>query len=362
MKKIVFNDSEKNNILEQHNKFKNILKEKLENAKKGLVIEQSVPTGDELIKKAQKVCTKFNSGTFVKLSNGKLAIKVTAINDNLPKYKTGDILVVKSDMTYDVYDGTAAAQSKWTKKGTYTWKCDAIYKDARQAAAAASQAITADLQSKLDDLKKREGWVEYEELELPANGMSKQGADQGKYGDPKIFDLGGGKSVKLYKKPGAQGVTSVGYTKDQTDIIAKYHAKGYKLKDELTSDDKNWKFVPIDVDGMPKGWGMYADPTGIADKAGSTDFEELSKNQDIDLKTCKNKLESYYSAFRERKVFPVSSFNQMRDTVQSCVNKWSVRGWGGLRPGYFRDMAETMKGNKKGGPSSYGDDAKWKLN
>ena len=360
MKKIVFNDSEKKNILEQHNKFKNILKEKLENSKKGLVIEQSVPTGDELIKKAQKVCSKFTSGTFVKLSNGKLAIKVTAINDNPPKYMTGDILVVKSDMTYDVYDGTSAAQNKWTKKGTYTWKCDAIYKDARQAAAAASQAITADLQAKLDDLKKREGWIQYDELELPENGMSKQGADQGKYGEPKIFDLGGGKSVKLYKKPGAQGITSVGYTKEQTDLIAKYHDKGYKLKDELTADEQDWIFQPINIPGMPKGWGMYQDPTEIANKADATDFEQLSDDQNIDLKTCKDKLESYTDAFRKRKVIKVSTFNQMKATVQACVNQHHPK-WGGLRPGYFRDMVETMKGMKKGGPSSYGDDAKWKL-
>lgn len=360
MKNFEINNSEKKNILEQHNKFKNILKERLENTKKGLVLEQVVSTGDELIKKAQKVCSKFTSGTFVKLTNGNLAIKVTVINDNPPKYMTGDILVVKSDMTYDVYDGTSAAQKKWTKKGTYTWKCDAIYKDARQAATTASQAVTADLTAKLADLKSREGWVEYDELELPANGMSKQGADNGKYGDPKIFDLGGGKSVKLYKKPGDEGVTNTGYTKEQTDTIGKYHDKGYKLTDELTNDEKlSWRFEKISVPGLPADWGMWVEPSGIAQKADATDFEQFSTNQDIDSKTCKDKLESYYDAFTKRKVFPVSTFNSMKETVQYCVNQHHPR-WGGLRPGHFRDMVTIMKGGK-GGPSSYGSDAKWKL-
>jgi len=265
------------------------------------------------------------------------------------------------DFTYYFIDGSVAEKISGGKVKLIKLKWD-VAACRSKIAQSTNQAITADLQAKLDDLKKREGWVEYEELELPANGMSKQGADKGKYGDPKIFDLGGGKSVKLYKKPGAQGVTSVGYTKDQTDIIAKYHAKGYKLKDELTSDDKNWKFVQIDVDGMPAGWGMYVDPTELANKVDATDFEEMSKKQAMDAKTCKDKLTSYYDAFMKKKVFPVSTFNQMHDTVEACVSQHHPNGWGGLRPGYFRDMAETMKGNKKGGPSSYGDDAKWKLN
>jgi hypothetical protein len=263
------------------------------------------------------------------------------------------------DFTYYFIDGSVAEKISGGKVKLIKLKWD-VAGCRSKIAQSTNQAITADLQAKLDDLKKREGWIEYEELELPANGMSKQGADNGKYGDPKIFDLGGGKSVKLYKKPGAQGVTSTGYSKEQTELIKKYHDKGYKLKDELTADEQDWIFQPINIPGMPSGWGMYQDPTEIANKADATDFEQLSSDQNIDLKTCKNKLESYFDAFRQRKVIKVSTFNQMKATVQACVNQHHPK-WGGLRPGYFRDMVDTMKGGKNG-PSSYGEDSKWKLN
>jgi hypothetical protein len=263
------------------------------------------------------------------------------------------------DFTYYFIDGSVAEKISGGKVKLIKLKWDAAACRSK-IAQNTNQAITADLTAKLADLKSREGWIEYSELELPENGMSKQGADQGKYGDPKIFDLGGGKSVKLYKKPGAEGVTNKGYTKDQTDIIQKYHDKGYKLKDELTSDELDWKFQKISVKGLPEDWGMYVDPSGIAQKADATDFEELATKQSMDLKTCKNKLDSYYDAFLQKRVFPVSTFNSMKETVQACVNEYTVKGWGGLRPGHFRDMVDVMKGGK-GGPSSYGPDSKWKL-
>ena len=333
--KINLNESEIKRILEMHSKEK----------KSKFIIKEQSSTKDDLSEMIAQGCVpggKVVQMTYKPPRDYSIRLESTTNPGNFRYFFTDGSVGQKSitvpfkmtTMTWDV----ASCRSKIAQKK--------------------NQTITADLQAKLDDLKKREGWVEYEELEK--NGMSKQGADQGKYGDPKIFDLGGGKSVKLYKKPGAQGITSVGYTKEQTDLIAKYHDKGYKLKDELTADEQDWIFQPINIPGMPKGWGMYQDPTEIANKADATDFEQLSDDQNIDLKTCKDKLESYTDAFRKRKVIKVSTFNQMKATVQACVNQHHPK-WGGLRPGYFRDMVETMKGMKKGGPSSYGDDAKWKL-
>ena len=335
--KFNLNESEVKRILEMHTK---------EKGNKFIIKEQS-STKDDLTNMITQGCVPGG--------------KVAQMSFKSPKDYSIKLESTKNpgNFRYFFTDGSVGQKlgADPFKMTTMTWDVAACRSKTAQKK---NQVITADLQAKLDDLKTREGWVEYEELELPANGMSKQGADQGKYGDAKIFDLGGGKSVKLYKKPGAQGVTSVGYTKDQTDIIGKYHDKGYKLKDELTSDDIDWKFVPIDVMGMPKGWGMYVDPTELANKVDATDFEEMSKRQGMDAKTCKNKLESYYDAFKKRKVFPVSTFNQMHDAVESCVRQHHPNSWGGLRPGYFRDMAETMKGGK-GGPSSYGNDSKWRI-
>jgi len=332
------NESEVKRILEMHSNLK----------KKPLIKEQSSNSKAELETMVKKGCIK--NGTLqplnTKISPEKWSIKqVSASNPSKKRYflVTGEVIQ---------YDGT-----KLTKLPG-TWDVAGCRSKIIQGT---NQVITADLTAKLADLKAREGWVEYSELELPENGMSKQGADNGKYGDPKIFDLGGGKSVKLYKKPGAEGVTDKGYTKEQTDTIQKYHDKGYKLEDELTNDEKlSWKKVKISVPGLPADWGMYVEPKGIAQKADATDFEQFSNDQNIDLKTCKGKLDSYYDAFLQKKVFPVSTFNSMKETVQACVNIWSVKGWGGLRPGHFRDMVDVMRGGK-GGPSAYGSDAKWKL-
>ena len=85
---------------------------------------------DELILKAKEVCTKLSKGTFVRV-DGKLAIKLIASEDgpisesnNQRKYFTGDVLILKSDMMYDVYDGLSARNNNWLKKGTFKWKCE----------------------------------------------------------------------------------------------------------------------------------------------------------------------------------------------------------------------------------------------
>jgi len=227
-----------------------------------------------------------------------------------------------------------------------TWECDA--------------GQQTDLQAKLTDLKTREGWVEYSELD--SKGMSRQGADSGRYGEPKIFDLGNGKKVKLYKAPGKEGITKTGYTPEQTNTIKKYEDKGYKLADDLTNDEKlSWVPQKISIPGLPESFEMYVDPEQIAKTAGIENaFKTASESQDQTLKSCKGKLTLYYDAFKGKKRFPQSTIRAMREKVQACVDQHDPK-WGGLRPGRFRDMANAMRGGS-GGPSSYGEDSYWKLN
>jgi len=336
--KINLNESEIKRILEMHSK---------ERKNKFIIKEQS-NTNNDLSDMIAQGCVP--GGKLVKM------------NSKSPKDYAIKLESTKNpgNFRYFFIDGSVGQKlgASPFKMTTMTWDVAACRSKIAQKN---NQAITADLQTKLDDLKKREGWVEYEELELPANGMSKQGADQGKYGDPKIFDLGGGKSVKLYKKPGAQGVTSTGYTKEQTDTIKKYHDKGYKLVDELTNDEKqSWVPQEVSVPGL-NNFVMYVDPAAqTLSQNVEADFETESKSQDETLKGCKKKLQTYYNAFKSNKKFRQSTFVAMREKVKSCVSQHDPN-WGGLRPGYFRDMVQTMKGLKSGGPSSYGDDAKWRL-
>ena len=169
MKRIILQESEKTEILNQHNRFKTILKETLDKKNKGLDIDNSLleqtqgpiqpPTGDALIRKAQQVCNTLKSGKLFKLNNGGvLALNVKASVDgpmdsttNKPKYVAGDVLIYQNNMTYDVYDGVKVAGGDWQKKGTYRWKCSAINQE-YDTQTAATQA--ADAKKKEEENKK----------------------------------------------------------------------------------------------------------------------------------------------------------------------------------------------------------------
>ena len=107
MKRFLISESEKNEILNQHDNFKSILQKKLNLKSNSIQLVEQIQklTGDDLIKSAKKSCTKLQSGSLVNYKNSKLAIKITAPNDgpidastNKPKYLTGDVLIYTSDL------------------------------------------------------------------------------------------------------------------------------------------------------------------------------------------------------------------------------------------------------------------------
>ena len=96
-------------------------------------------TGDDLIRDAKKSCETLQNAKLFRLnsdaapSTGTLALKLEAsidgpinVKTGQPKYSIGDILIYKSDMSYDVYDGTQVAGGNWQKKGIYKWKCSGL--------------------------------------------------------------------------------------------------------------------------------------------------------------------------------------------------------------------------------------------
>lgn len=333
--KYKIDSSEIKRILEMHDK---------ENPKKLIILEQNEKLRSDLQELLDNKCFWGEVTPMPYTGNFNFAIRFES--KNTPgKYFYA--FIDKSIYEYD--DDTTKKNFRRVKASSGMdgdWECSKTHQE--------------DLQAKLTDLKTREGWVAYDELE--ANGMSKQGADSGKYGELKIFDLGNGKKVKLYKAPGKEGITKTGYTDEQTKTIKRYQDKGYKLADDLTNDEKlSWTPQNIKIPGLPDNFVMYVDPEQIAKNTNiEMEFKTASESQDIELKPCKSSLEIYYKAFKSNKKFPQSQIRAMREKVQNCVDQHDPN-WGGLRPGYFRDMVSTMRGGKNG-PSSYGDDSFWKLN
>jgi len=344
------NETEFKRILEMHSREKkNKIVETIEvdtnyslYGKKFIIKEQS-NTKDELSAMIDKGCVK----------GGKLQkMKSSAPRDYSIKQEGTTNPGV--NFKYFFLDGTVGK-----KFGTDPFKMDGTW-DVSACRDKINQNTPLDKQAKLNDLKKIEGWIEYDELE--ANGMNKQGADSGKYGEPKIFDLGNGKKVKLYKAPGKEGITKTGYTKEQTETIRRWQAKGYELADDISNDEKQvWERVNIPIPGLDN-FVMYLNPgKRVKTSDNDADIETELSNQDYSLKSCKKTLELYYSSFKMKKPLVQSKFTPFKNKTQSCINQWQYKGWGGLRPEHFRDMVKVLRGGN-GGPSEGGSDSKWLIN
>ena len=297
MKRIILQESEKTEILNQHNRFKNILKETLDKKNKGLDIDDSLleqtqgpiqpPTGDALIRKAQQVCNTLKSGKLFKLNNGTLALNVKASVDgpmdsttSKPKYVAGDVLIYQNNMNYDVYDGVKVAGGDWQKKGTYRWKCAAINQE-YDTQTAASQAAEA---------KKKE--------------EEKQG-------------------LTTKQKQFTDGLVAQGYVIDPTpwDITNK----------RLRKADIE-KIPGLEV-LFPNGLNVYFDPTKIkgSDISG---YKERAASMTPDVNSCKDFVETYWDDYKGGgEGNPQDTqFADVKNKVQACANKWYPK-WNGLEGG-----------------------------
>ena len=298
MKRIVLQESEKTEILNQHNRFKNILKETLDKKNKGLGIDDSLleqtqgpiqpPTGDALIRKAQQVCNTLKSGKLFKLNNGGvLALNVKASVDgpmdsttNKPKYVAGDVLIYQNNMTYDVYDGVKVAEGDWQKKGTYRWKCSAINQeyDTQTAAAQAAEA------------KKKE--------------EEKQG-------------------MTFRQKQFTDGLVAQGYVIKPTEW-------------EITS--KRLRKADIEkIPGLevlfPNGLNVYFDPTKIKG-SNIAAYKERAASMTPDVNTCKDFVETFWDDYKGggEGNLQDTQFVDVRNKVKACANKYYPK-WNGLEGG-----------------------------
>jgi hypothetical protein len=298
MKRIVLQESEKTEILNQHNRFKNILKETLDKKNKGLDIDDSLleqtqgpiepPTGDALIRKAQQVCNTLKSGRLFKLTNGgALALNVKASVDgpmdsttNKPKYVAGDVLIYQNNMTYDVYDGVKVADQDWQKKGTYRWKCSAINQEYDAQTAAAKKA---------------------EE--------DKKAAEQ--------------KGLKAGQKEFIDMLTNQGYIIDPTPgQIASNRLKPVQLGT-----------IPKLEIYFPNGLNVYYDPTKRSTSNVGA-YKERASKMVASVDTCKDIIQTYWDDYGGGGEGDLTDtlFLDTRDQAQACASKYYPK-WDGLQGG-----------------------------
>lgn len=320
MKRIVLQESEKTEILNQHNRFKNILKETLDKKNKGLGIDDSLleqtqdpmqpPTGDALIRKAQQVCNTLKSGKLFKLTNGTLALNVKASVDgpmdsttSKPKYVAGDVLIYQNNMNYDVYDGVKVASGDWQKKGTYRWKCSAINQEFDTQTAAAKEA---------EAKKKAE---EQAILTAEQKSFIKMLTDQGYIVDPPPSQIASNRlsPVKLGTIP----------------KLEKY---------------------------FPNGLDVYYDPTKRS-TSNVNAYKERAGKMVADVNTCKEIIETYwddYSGGGEGDLTD-TQFLDTKNQAQACANKYYPK-WNGLQGGVLgigsgqnnlNDIIDVLTGRKK---------------
>jgi hypothetical protein len=348
-------------ILEMHSKLKKkpILEQNApdadNDAKPGTIEEpkkeepkKEEPKKEEVVVNQDEIDRKFlkDSEAAGCFKNGKIKyIKGT----KKPAYQTttlksNQVLIFYPDMTY-LLPATG-------EKGK--WKCSkAEQLKVKQEALKAQQ----DANTKDTNLVKTEGgWKEASEIQTTRENLE----------NPKMFEKKVVNGVTLYRSVASSGIAG-GLNDEQTKLITKYTNLGYKLRNQLDSEQaKTWtsKVVSPASEGIfSQDLVMYFDPTSIRNSVSTLidkQFKDASINQTPTSKSgCRDDIRAYYEAWRTKKRFEPSTFASMKEKVQACVNEFDGK-WGGAFS-KIDNYVETLRGGS-GGPLPYGDNSKWLLN
>jgi len=280
MKRILINETEKNEILNQHKDFKKILEEKKINLDKGLMIEQRVQDPIFLDKfTISQVISKCVTNPGVKAVNtlfkGKPAIKVVSGPDNVKIYTN------EPNTNFGGYNSYILNTDE-TKilKGPMSWKCSKLYAEDDTQTAAAKKA---------------------EE--------DKKAAEQA--------------GLSTRKKQFSDGLVAQGYVigPSEWDITSK----------RLKKADIE-KIPGLEV-LFPSGLDVWYDPT--KQKGGNIQgYKDRSANMTIDVNTCKDYVQTYWDDYKGggEGNLQDTEFADLRNKVQACANKWYPK-WPGVSGG-----------------------------
>jgi hypothetical protein len=386
--KFEYSEDEKRAILEQHNLFKKSLQSKV----KRLMINEQVEdgtgaalSGKDLLTAALSKNCKIAVGGELQSENGDpskpyIIYKKADYNSANGYFKTGDELYIKDDFTFDVVSTDASGAKKMTTG--LQWGCKALTAEAEAAKKAADDAAAkakedadkaaaqakqdADDASKLNvDRTKQEGnWKERKDIvDTDANVEN-----------PQMYEKKVVNGVTLYRRKASSSITS-GLTQDQKSIIESWQDKGYKLRTDLSPEEaKTWKEVvvsPATEGYFSQDLKMFFDPTTLTKGVGTGDTkvsvtkviqDAVANRVPTDKKDCKQTIEAYYISWKKKRPLQPNEFDALKTKTQACKNEFGG-DWGALFPGGNKadEILDILSGVKAGGPSSYGNDAKWRI-
>jgi hypothetical protein len=136
-----------------------------------------------------------------------------------------------------------------------------------------------------------------------------------------------------------------------------YFYRGVSQKSKKEIDffgDMTYEFV----DGSKSGtWTC----SRFKDSSYSDDFQSSVSLQTPEKNKCRDKINRFYDSWENKVDIDDTTFNRVKQEVQTCVNHYE-EDWGGLlNLGPLKKKVDLLKG-AKGGTSSWGRDSKWRLN
>jgi hypothetical protein len=342
MARILISEDEKFEILNKHNNFKKILENELKHLNRGLVSEQTLPTGqvsDPLLSAASKAGC-LNNGNITNFE-GKTVYVKRAKKDLSPKFAIGDTLVLYNDYSYFVFP-----QDGSSRKGPYKWSCPEI-----------NSSIEQQNKTSLDKTKLEGNWKTKEEL-------LKTDTEQNIV-NPVMYETTTLNGVTLYRRKASSSIGSA-LTDDQQKIVNKWTSQGFKLRKDLDPEEaKTWKarvVSPASEGYFSQDLVMYSHPKQTIDPNVSTSIQtSVEENIPKDKKDCKTNIENYYTNFKKKRVIEPNQLAALKYKVQACKNEF-YGDWGFLGGNKMDNILDIMSGVKVGGPSTYGDDKMWRLN
>jgi hypothetical protein len=376
-----YSEEEKKAILEQHNFYKKVLQSKVKRLMvneqvEGEEVTTTTPTGREFLISARDKGCQIAVGGVIKSAPGKPTVlyKKADYDSTVGLFKKGDELYIKDDYTFDIVK-TDASGTKTMITGK-KWKCDALTaeadaaKKASETAAKTKQdaevaaktkqdtdAATAS-QANIDKTKLEGNWNT--KKELVASGDTEQNIENPQMYEKKV--IGG---ITHYRRK-VSGSIGAGLTADQNSIIDSWKNKGYKLRKELSPEEaKTFKseiVSPASEGYFSQDLIMYFDPTTLQTLTITDVIQDAVKNRiPKDKKDCKQTIEAYHVSFKKKRPLTPNEFNALKTKTQACKNEF-YKDWGTFGGGSKSDeILDMMLGLKSGGPSSYGDDSKWRL-
>lgn len=199
----------------------------------------------------------------------------------------------------------------------------------------------------------------------------------GSYDDAGKFVFGGGKwNCDKFENSKLQTTLD-----DAKKTTANIQAKKEEFINKLTrQNNKKYKIDPTELEKLtlkpekidyapkelfPNGLTLWYDPQTQSTIKGKEEsvLSDILNNQSVDRDVCRKNIEDYFTSFKRKNSFVVDpvTINRAKAIVQACKDehygKWGVLGSGKKIDEYL----DILSGNLSGGPTSYGEDSKWRL-